>query len=81
VEAIALTGSTTFSFVTLQPGRIVTFVIKTSSSTVTVGWPAGLKWADGLPLTSATTAAALVTIVSMGTTAAECYATSVRSFS
>jgi hypothetical protein len=81
VSALAIAGSITFSFSTLSAGRIVTIICKSTAGSQTITWPTGIKWADGLPLTAATTVPASVTIVSLGTTTAECYATVVRSFS
>jgi len=81
VSCLAISGSITFTFTGLSGGRILTIVLKTTSGTQTITWPAGVKWADGLPLTAATATASTVTLVAYGPAATDVYATTIRTYS
>jgi len=81
VSALAISGSITFTFTGLSGGRILTIMLKAASGTQSITWPVGIKWADGLALTAATTSAASVTLVCLGTAATDVYATAIRSYS
>jgi len=81
VSCLAISGSITFTFTGLSGGRILTIVLKTASGTQNIVWPAGIKWADGLPLTAATATPSTVTLVAYGPAATDVYATAIRTYS
>jgi hypothetical protein len=81
VSCLAISGSITFTFTGLSGGRILTIALKTVSGTQSITWPAGIKWADGLPLTAATATASTVTFVAYGPAATDVYATAIRTYS
>jgi hypothetical protein len=81
VSCLAISGSITFTFTGLSGGRILTIALKAASGTQSITWPAGIKWADGLPLTAATTTASTVTLVAYGPAATDVYATAIRTYS